>query len=133
MSITMTLEDNIDVSRGDMIVRTGNMPEISQDIDAMVCWMDEKNPIRINGKYTLIHTSRNCRCIIKEVVYKMDVNNLHKLEDDKEIHLNDIGRIRLRTTQPIFFDAYNRNRITGSFILVDEGSNVTVGACMIRS
>ena len=116
-----------------MIVRTGNMPEISQDIDAMVCWMDEKNPIRINGKYTLIHTSRNCRCIIKEIVYKMDVNNLHKLADDKEIRLNDIGRIRLRTTQPLFFDAYNRNRITGSFILVDEATNVTVGACMIRS
>lgn len=133
MSVTMTLEDNIDVSRGDMIVRTGNMPEISQDIDAMVCWMDEKNPIRINGKYSIIHTTRSCRCIVKEIVYKMDVNNLHKLEDDKVISLNDIGRIKIRTTQPLFFDAYNRNRFTGSFILIDEATNVTVGACMIRS
>ena len=133
MSITMTLEDNVDVSRGDMIVRTGNKPEVSQDIDAMVCWMDEKSPIRINGKYTIIHTTRNCRCIVKEIAYKMDVNNLHKLEDDKNISLNDIGRIKIRTTQPLFFDAYSRNRITGSFILVDEATNVTVGACMIRS
>ena len=133
MSITMTLEDNVDVSRGDMIVRTGNKPEVSQDIDAMVCWMDEKSPIRINGKYALIHTTRNCRCIVKEIAYKMDVNNLHKLEDDKNISLNDIGRIKIRTTQPLFFDAYSRNRITGSFILVDEATNVTVGACMIRA
>lgn len=133
MSITMTLEDNVDVSRGDMIVRTGNMPEISQDIDAMICWMDDKNPLKINGKYTLLHTTRNCRCVVKEIVYKMDVNNLHKLEDDKVIGLNDIGRIKLRTTQALFYDAYNRNRFTGSFILVDESSNVTVGACMIRA
>lgn len=133
MSITMTLEDEIDIGRGDMIVRTGNMPEVSQDIDAMICWMDDKRPLQLNGKYTLLHTSKNCRCIVKEVVYKMDINNLHKLEDDKNIGLNDIGRIRLRTTKPLFFDSYNRNRITGSFVLVDEATNVTVAACMIRS
>lgn len=133
MSITMTLEDNIDIGRGDMIVRTGNMPEISQDIDAMICWMDDKKPLQLNGKYTVLHTSKNVRCIVKDVVYKMDINNLHKLEDDKTIGLNDIGRIKIRTTQPLFFDAYNRNRITGSFVLVDEATNVTVAACMIRS
>ena len=133
MSVVMTLEDDIDVGRGDMIVRTGNMPDVEQDIDAMVCWMDDKKPLRLGGKYSLIHTTRSCRCVIKEVVYKMDINNLHKLDGDQEIVLNDVGRIRLRTTQPLFFDAYNRNRSTGSFILIDEANNVTVGACMIRS
>lgn len=132
MSVAMTLEDEIDVSRGDMIVRSANKPEISQDIDAMVCWMDDKKPLQLNGKYTLMHTSKTCRCVIKEVLYKMDINNLRKLEDDNTIGLNDIGRIKLRTTQPLFYDAYNRNRVTGSFVLVDEATNVTVAACMIR-
>lgn len=133
MSITMTLEDNIDLGRGDMIVRTGNMPRVSQDIDAMICWMDDKRPLQLNGKYTILHTSKNCRCIVKEVAYKMDINNLHKLEDDKTIGLNDIGRIKIRTTQPLFYDTYSRNRITGSFVLVDEATNVTVAACMVRA
>ncbi len=133
MSIAITLEDNIDISRGDMIVRTANMPEVSQDIDAMICWMDDKNSLKLNGKYSLMHTTKSCRCVIKDIQYKMDINTLKKIEDDKEIRLNDIGRIKLRTTQPLFFDSYNRNRLTGSFILIDEATNVTVGACMIRT
>ncbi len=131
MSVTITLNDNIDISRGDMLVKENNIPDSEQDIDAMICWMDEKRPVQLNGKYILRHTTREVKCIVKEIVYKMDINTLHKLEDDKEIKVNDIGRIRLRTTSPLFFDSYRRNRQTGSFIMIDEGTNVTIGAGMI--
>ena len=95
-----------------------NRPEV-QNIDMMICWMSEK-PLIPNGKYAIKHTSRDARCIIKEVRYKMDINTLHRIEDDNSIKMNDIGRIKLRTTKPLFMDTYRRNRITGSFILVDE-------------
>lgn len=130
MSVTLTLEDDIDISRGDMIVREHNQPEVSQDIDLMVCWLNEK-PLQLNGKYTIKHTSKDVRCIVKEIRYKVDINTLHKQEDYDQIGLNDIGRIKIRTTQPLFFDRYNRNRVTGSLIIVDEATNVTVGAGMI--
>ncbi len=131
MSVTMTLEDNIDVGRGDMIAKVNNLPEQSQDIDAMICWMDDKKPLQLRGKYALKHTTREARCVIKEIVYKMDINTLHKLKDDKEINLNDIGRIKIRTTSPLMYDNYHENRQTGSFVLIDEATNVTVGAGMI--
>jgi sulfate adenylyltransferase subunit 1 len=130
MSVCMTLEDDIDISRGDMLVRENNKPTIEQDIDVMICWMNEKKMIP-RGKYTIRHTSQTARCIIKEVKYKMDVNTLHRNEEDREIGLNDIGRVTIRTTKPLFFDSYRRNRNTGSIILVDEATNETVAAGMI--
>lgn len=130
MSVTITLEDEIDISRGDMIVRENNVPNVGQDIDLMVCWMNE-TPLKPNGKYIVKHTTRDCRCIVKDVKYKININTLHRNEEDKNIGLNDIGRISIRTTVPLFFDSYSKNRITGSVILVDEGSNETVAACMI--
>ena len=130
MSCTVLLEDDIDVSRGDMIVRTNNQPDVSQDHDLMVCWMSQR-PIQLNGKYAIKHTSRDARCIVKEIRYKVDINTLHKLEDDKAIAMNDIARIKIRTTVPLFTDRYQRNRHTGSIILIDEATNETVGAGMI--
>jgi sulfate adenylyltransferase subunit 1 len=130
MSITMTLEDNIDISRGDMIVKPNNQPEVGQDIELMLCWLNEKKMVP-GGKYVIKHTTKDARCVIKEVRYKMNINTLHKIEDDKTIGLNDIGRVLIRTTSPLFYDSYNKNRITGSVILVDEFTNETVGAGMI--
>ncbi len=130
MSVTITLEDNIDISRGDMIVRENNIPKQGQDLDLMVCWMNEK-PLMHKGKYYLQHTSKDVRCVVKEVKYKVDINTLHRIEDDKNIGLNEIGRISIRTTAPLFYDTYRRNRNTGSVILIDEATNNTVGAGMI--
>jgi len=130
MSVCMTLTDDIDISRGDMLVRKNNKPTVEQNIDLMICWMNEKK-MMIGGKYTIRHTSQTARCVIKEVNYKMDINTLHRLEEDKEISMNDIGRITIRTTKPLFFDSYRRNRNTGSIILVDEATNETVAAGMI--
>ena len=130
MSCTILLEDDVDVSRGDMLVRSNNQPEVSQDHDLMVCWMSQK-PIQLNGKYALKHTSRDARCIVKDIRYKIDIKSLHKLEDDKVINMNDIARIQIRTTVPLFTDRYQRNRHTGSLILIDEATNETVGAGMI--
>ena len=130
MSVCITLEDDVDISRGDMLVRENNQPEIGQELDLMICWMNSKKLI-VRGKYTIKHTSQTARCIIKEVRYKMDINTLHRIEDNKEIGLNDIGRIAIKTTKPIFYDKYNRNRNTGSVIIIDEASNETVGAGMI--
>ncbi len=130
MSITMTLKDDIDVSRGDMIAKPDNQPTVGQDIDLMICWLNKK-PLQPGGKYAIKHTTQEARCIIKEVKYKVNINTLHRAEGDKEIGLNDIGRIQIRTTQPLFYDSYKRNRTTGSLILIDEYTNETVGAGMI--
>jgi len=132
MSVTMLLEDEIDISRGDMIVRANNQPEGSQDIDIMICWFHE-TPLQLNGKYTLMHTSNEQVCIVKDIQYKLDINTLHRNEEDKEIKLNDIARIKVRTNKPLFADAYSRNRITGSVILVDSNTNATVAAGMVRN
>lgn len=130
MSCTILLEDDIDVSRGDMIVRTNNQPNTSQDQEMMICWMSQR-PIQLNGKYAIKHTTRDARCIVKEIKYKVDINSLHRLEDDKLIKMNDIARIKIRTTVPLFTDRYQRNRNTGSLILIDEATNETVGAGML--
>ncbi|MFM1874733.1 MAG: hypothetical protein RL266_470 [Bacteroidota bacterium] len=130
MSVTLTLEDDIDISRGDMIVKVNNRPQAEQDVDMMVCWMSEK-PLQVGGKYSIRHTTKDARCIIKEVKYKMNINTLQKLEGDTAIGLNDIGRISIRTTSPLFFDSYRKNRSTGSLIIIDEATNNTVGAGMI--
>ncbi|HMN04698.1 MAG TPA: GTP-binding protein [Flavobacteriales bacterium] len=128
-SVVMTLADEIDISRGDMISGTNNLPQTSQDIHVMLCWLNQR-PLQPNGKYALKHTSRDARCMVKEVAYKMDINTLRRL-DDKEIGMNDIGRVQLRTTVPLHYDLYTRNRSTGSLILIDEATNETVAACMI--
>ena len=130
MSVAMTLEDDIDISRGDMIVRENNKPEVSQDIEAMICWMGD-SPLKEKGKYSLKHTSKDARCMVKEIKYKVDINTLHRDEADKIISSNDIARVTLRTTSPLFIDQYSRNRNTGSLILIDEATNNTVGAGMI--
>lgn len=130
MSVSITLEDEVDISRGDMLVKPNNKPVSSQDIEAMVCWFNEK-AMMTNGKYFLKHTSRDARCVVKNVLYKVDINTLHKIEDDTVIGMNDIGRVVLRTTVPLLADKYYRNRVTGSFVLIDEGTNETVGAGMI--
>lgn len=130
MSVTMTLEDDIDISRGDMLAKPDNQPTVGQDIDLMICWLNEE-PLNPNGKYALKHTTKEARCLIKDVKYKVDINTLHRVEGDNEIGLNDIGRIKIRTTEPLFYDSYKRNRKTGSLILIDEYTNETVGAGMI--
>ena len=131
MSVTLTLEDEIDISRGDMIIRPDSRPVSSQDIDVMVCWLNEKKLIP-NGKYTLRHTTKDVRCVVKAVQYKVNVNTLQRQEDDTTVGLNEIARLTLRTTQPLFFDPYRRNRNTGSLILIDEATNETVAAGMIQ-
>lgn len=130
MSVAIRLEDDLDLSRGDMIAKPENTPLVSQDLDMMICWFNEK-PLQARGKYVLQHTTQKLRCIIKEVHYKMNINTLHRQEDDRTLGMNDIGRIKLRTSKPIFYDAYRRNRITGSVILVDEFTNETVAAGML--
>ncbi len=130
MSCTLLLEDELDISRGDMIVRPNNQPDSSQDHELMVCWMSQ-TPLQLNGKYAVKHTTRDARCVVKDIRYKVDINTLHRIEDDKSIGMNDIARITIRTTVPLFTDRYQRNRLTGSVILIDEGTNETVGACMI--
>ncbi|OFX62595.1 MAG: sulfate adenylyltransferase [Bacteroidetes bacterium GWA2_30_7] len=129
-SVTICLEDDVDISRGDMIARQNNVPQVSQDIDMMVCWFNER-PIQEKGRYVLRHTTNDVKCIIKEIRYKININNLERNTDDKLIKMNDIARISVRTTKPLFYDSYRKNRITGSVIIVDEGTNETVGAGMI--
>jgi sulfate adenylyltransferase subunit 1 len=129
-SVAITLEDDIDISRGDMIAREGNIPNVGQDIDVMICWFNERKLVP-RGKYAIRHTTTEARCMIKDVNYKMDINTLEKNYDDKDINMNDVARISIRTTKPLFYDSYSRNRTTGSLIIVDEATNETVAAGMI--
>ena len=131
MSVAITLTDDIDVSRGDMICRPHNQPSVGQDIDAMVCWMSESAALVPRLKLGIKHTTRSARALVKQLHYRLDVNTLHRDEHAADLKLNEIGRVSLRSTQPLFYDAYRRNRTTGSFILIDEGTNSTVGAGMI--
>lgn len=131
-SVSITLEDEIDISRGDMLVKNtnGTVPQSSQDIEVMMCWFNERKLVP-GGKYVVRHTSADARCMIADVQYKMNINTLERDDEDKEVSMNDIARVKLRTTKPLFFDSYNRNRSTGSLILIDEGTNETVAAGMI--
>lgn len=131
-SVTITLEDDIDISRGDMIVKStnGRAARNDQNIEMMICWFNDKKMVP-GGKYALKHTSAEVRCMIKDVQYKMDINTLEKEEKDLSVGMNDIARISVRTTKPLFFDAYNVNRMTGSVILIDEATNETVAAGML--
>jgi bifunctional enzyme CysN/CysC len=130
-SVTIRLTDDIDVSRGDMICRSRNRPHTGQDIEAMVCWMTSDSELRTGGKLAIKHTTRWGRTVVKDLQYRLDVNTLHRDEAAGALTLNEIGRVQLRTTVPLFFDEYRRNRTTGSFILVDEASHNTVGAGII--
>jgi len=130
-SVTLLLKDDIDISRGDMIVRENNKPEVGQDIDLMICWFDGNKPLQSRGKYAIKHTSQDARCIVKEIRYKLDINTLSRDQDDIEIKMNDIARIQIRTTKPLFTDPYRKNRVTGSVIIIDEGTNSTVAAGMV--
>ena len=129
-SVTIRLNDEIDIS-GDMICRPHNQPEVGQDIDAMVCWMSETVDLKVRDKLAIKHTTRSARALVKDVQYQLDVNTLSRDQSASSLTLNEIGRVQLRTTVPLFFDEYRRNRTTGSFILIDEGTNTTVGAGMI--
>lgn len=131
MSATITLEDEIDMSRGDMLVKANNRPEPTQDVEAMVCWFSSDKPLIGRGKYILRHTTKEVKAIVTEVCYKVNINTLHKVEDDHTLNLNDIGRIKVRTSAPLIADSYKSNRITGSFVLIDELTNATVAAGMI--
>jgi sulfate adenylyltransferase subunit 1 len=113
-----------------MIVRENNLPTITQSLDVMACWLNPK-PLRVNSTYRLMHTTRTCRAVVKDVLYTLDINTLHRLEDRKELHSNDVGRVSLRITAPLFVDSYRRNRITGSLILIDEQTNETAAACLV--
>lgn len=131
MSVTMLLEDEIDISRGDMICRPQNQPTSSQDIDAMVCWLADSTKLSAGSKLSIKHTTRLARAIIKDVKYRLDINTLSRDEAAETLQVNEMGRISIRTTLPLFFDEYRRSRETGSFILIDEATNATVAAGMI--
>lgn len=130
MSVLITLEDDIDISRGDMIVKKNNQPIATQEIDAMVCWFNPQIA-RLRTKYSLLHTTNETKAILNEIVYKIDINSLDRDMEDKNIGMNDICRIKLKTAKPIMVDPYRENRYTGSFILIDETTNETVAAGMI--
>ncbi|HEX8234333.1 MAG TPA: GTP-binding protein [Abditibacteriaceae bacterium] len=130
MSVTIRLKDNIDISRGDMIVCGDCTPRVTQDLQVMVCWLSDK-PLQPGGRYAVKHTTRDARCVVKSVDYKVNITTLEKVEGDTHIASNDIARLTLRTTVPLCVDSYRRNRETGSLILIDEASNVTVAAGMI--
>ncbi|HQY34795.1 sulfate adenylyltransferase subunit CysN [Actinotalea sp.] len=130
MSVVIRLADEIDISRGDMICRVHNQPQVTQDVDAMVAWMTDR-PLVAGQKLVVKHTTRSCRAVVRALQYRIDVNTLHRDEAATSLELNQIGRVRLRTTQPLLADEYRRNRATGGFVLIDEATNVTVGAGMI--
>jgi bifunctional enzyme CysN/CysC len=130
MSVTILLADNVDVARGDLLCRPNRQPIVSQELDAMVCWMAER-PMAANGRYALKHTTRWTRAIVSELSYRLDVNTGEQDANAQQLGLNDLGRIRLKTTTPVVYDAYGDNRLTGSFVLVDEATNATVAAGML--
>jgi len=130
MSVSITLEDDIDISRGDMIVRSNNKPEASQDLEVMLCWL-HNDSAKLRAKYSIRHTSNEQKAMIKEVVYKFNINTLDRITDDKEMHMNDICKVKIRTTKPLMIDTYRENRTTGSIILIDDATNETVAAGMI--
>jgi sulfate adenylyltransferase subunit 1 len=130
MSVIMTLEDDIDISRGDIIAKPGNQPVIEQDVDLMICWMNQR-PAQLNSKYYVRHTSRETRGILKEFIYRLDINSFQHVQGVTQLAMNDIARVRIRTAMPLAFDSYRKNRTTGSLILIDEGTNETVAAGMV--
>ena len=133
MSVTLRLTDEIDISRGDLLCRPHNQPRVTQDIDAMLCWFDDRAGLTTNAKYVIKHTTRTAKALVQDLHYRLDVNTLHRDPGAETLGLNEIGRVTLRTTVPLFVDEYRRNRSTGSFILIDEHTNATVAGGMILS
>ena len=133
MSVVVRLADNVDVSRGDLICRPQNQPVMSQTVEAVVCWMSGTPKLQAGGRYLLKHTHRWSKAIVRDLKYRIDINTMHREEGVESLGLNDIGRVTLRLAQPIFADEYRRNRTTGSFILVEEATNNTVGAGIITN
>ncbi len=131
LSVTMTLNNEIDISRGNLISKANNPPTVDQDIEAMICWFSDNTKLQGRSKFIVRHTTNETKAIVTEVKYKVNINNLHKIEDDKVFTLNDIGCISLRTSSPLIYDSYKKNRSTGSFILIDPITNETVAAGMI--
>ena len=131
MSVTVLIEDDIDTSRGDMFCRPHNKPFVSQDIEAMVCWMSETRTLTSQSRLLVKHTTRTVKAIVRDLQYRLNVNTLHRDDTANELSLNEIGRVTLRLTQPVFCDPYQRNRMTGGLILIDEATGATVGAAMI--
>jgi bifunctional enzyme CysN/CysC len=132
MAVTVRLADDIDISRGDMICRPHNQPKVTQDLEAMLCWMDSEAALQTRKVYALKHTTRNVRAMVTDLRYRLDIETMHRDLEATELQLNEIGRVVLRTTEPIFADDYRRNRATGSFVLIDEDSHQTVAGGMIR-
>ena len=131
MSVTLLLDDDVDISRGDLICRPNNRPAAAQDIEGMVCWMSADRPLAPRSRLVVKHTTRTVKAIVTDLHYRIDVNTLHRDENATQLGLNEIGRVRLRLTQPVFADPYSRNRLTGGMILIDEATNTTVGTVMI--
>ncbi len=131
MSVALRLADDLDISRGDMLCRPHNQPRVTQDVEAMVCWLAEKGRLTQGAKFAIKHTTRSARAVVRDLQYRLDTTTLHRDESAPELALNDIGRVTLRTTVPLFIDEYRRNRITGSFLLIDEASGATVAAGMM--
>ena len=131
MSVTLLLDDDVDISRGDLICRPNNRPAAAQDIEGMVCWMSADRPLAPRSRLVVKHTTRTVKAIVTDLHYRIDVNTLHRDETATQLGLNEIGRVRLRLTQPVFADPYSRNRLTGGMILIDEATNTTVGTVMI--
>jgi len=131
MSVTLLLDDDVDISRGDLICRPNNRPAAAQNIEGMVCWMSAERPLAPRSRLVVKHTTRTVKAIVTDLHYRIDVNTLHRDENATQLGLNEIGRVRLRLTQPVFADPYSRNRLTGGMILIDEASNTTVGTVMI--
>jgi bifunctional enzyme CysN/CysC len=131
MSVTLLLADDLDISRGDMICRPGNQPLVTQDVQAMVCWMADAPALTPRSRLVVKHTTRTVKAVVRDIAYRLDVNTLHRDESAQSLGLNEIGRVALRLTQPIFCDPYSRNRVTGGLILIDEATCATVGAAMI--
>ena len=130
LSCSLLLKENIDISRGDMIVKVNSPPDRGQDIEAMLCWFSEKKMV-VRGKYSLRHTTKEVKAIISNLQYKININTLRKVEEEDDFSMNEIGRVTIRTSAPIYYDSYKNNRTTGSFILVDDMTNETVAAGMI--
>jgi bifunctional enzyme CysN/CysC len=130
-AVTIELAEDIDIARGDLICRPHNRPLVGQDVDAMICWLTPESSLTPGARYTILHTTRATRASVRTLDYRLDINTLHRDESADSLSLNEIGRVRLRTQQPLMFDAYRRSRDTGSFILIDEATNNTVAAGMI--
>lgn len=130
-AVILHLEDDIDIGRGDMLVKNENPPHLGQDLEVLLCWMDSK-PLKAGNKYLLQHNSRRIRSVVKEIEYRLDVNSLEKVEGIESVGLNEIVRAKIKTASPLAYDLYRELRVNGGLILIDETSNVTVGACMIQ-